>query len=65
MPTNICAHWNSSLCDMNRKQKGTESINSLLTVIILALEGYVVMHVKNLQLIGILLLDNPQYPWKD
>jgi hypothetical protein len=24
-----------------------------------------VMHAKNLQLIGILLLDNPQYPWKD
>jgi hypothetical protein len=36
-----------------------------LTAIILALEGYVVMHAKNLQLIGILLLDNPQYPWKD
>jgi hypothetical protein len=25
----------------------------------------VVMHAKNLQLIGILMLDNPQYPWKD
>jgi hypothetical protein len=24
-----------------------------------------VMQAKNLQLIGILLLDNPQYPWED
>jgi hypothetical protein len=24
-----------------------------------------VMHAKNLQLIGILLLDNSPYPWKD
>jgi hypothetical protein len=37
MPTNICAYWSSSLCDMNIKQKGTESVISLLTAIILCI----------------------------
>jgi hypothetical protein len=66
MPTKICAYWSSSLCDMNRKQKGYRIGNfSVDCDHPLHWKVMFVMHAKNLQLIGILLLDNSQYPWED
>ena len=41
MPTKFCAYWSSSLWDMNRKQKGTESAISLWLRSSFALDGCV------------------------